>query len=87
MPYIAPGNRMPMEVYETLQGLADKGYIKMLTAWCSEIGSFDADEGGHFHGQGAIHLAETFAMVPPPGEGVKCEMPPPYEFKIPMRDR
>lgn len=79
-----PGNRAPHEVYEALQALADAGHIKMRTAWCSEIGSFDADGPGHFHGSGAVHLPEVFEMVPAPGEGVECEMPPPYEFRLPI---
>lgn len=84
--YEAPGNRAPAEVYAALQTLADAGHITLLTVWCSEVGSMPNGEG-HFHGQGAVHLPETFAMNPLPGEGVITEIPPPVRFTLPLRDR
>lgn len=82
--YHAPGNRAPGEVYAALQALADAGHIDLLTIWCSESGSMPNGEG-HFHGDGAVHLPETFAMRPAPGEGVETEVPPPHTFTLPIR--
>lgn len=79
-----PGNRADPGALTDLQRLADAGHIKLLTAWCSELGYFSTADGGHFHGQGSVHLPATFEVLPRPGEGVTPEMPPPLTFSIPL---
>lgn len=75
------GNQAVPAAYAALQSLADAGHIRMLTVWCSELGSMPA-EPGHFHGQGATHLPETFAVVPAPGDGWELKRPEPIVFDL-----
>lgn len=70
------------EMLDVLQGLADRGLIRLKQSWCSELG---LTEDAHFHGADARHHPVTFEIVlDPPVEQRLRRKQVPVTFTLPI---
>jgi hypothetical protein len=73
------------EMLTVLQGLADRGLIRLTQVWCSELG---LTEGGHFHGSDARHHPVTVEVVlDPPVEQRLRRKQVPVTLNLPLRSQ